>query len=148
MTDEQEDVYVLDTSVMIRDPNVFFKLGRTRIFVPYAAVQELNGLQLSLNSNKSGAAKKAWRTLATLGCLEHIAFGAITPAGSQVRIFFRYREVGDLDGWADNKIAGVAMKLHEENPHYHVVLLTNDRYMLTVTKGHGIDARGYPFSNN
>jgi PhoH-like ATPase len=148
MNEEQEDVYVVDTSVLINDPDVLYKLRQTRIFVPSAVVRELDGLKRSLDSKKSGAARKASRTLDRLGCREHIALGAITSAGSQVRIFFKYKEVSDLDSWADNRIVGAAMKLKEENRHYNVVLLSNDRNMCIITRAYGIEAENYPFSRN
>lgn len=148
MTDEQEDVYVLDTSVLVNDPDVLSKLRQTRIFVPSAVVRELDGLKRSLDSKKSWAARNASRTLDTLGCREHVAFGAITSAGSQVRICCKYKEVSDLDGWADNRIVGAAMKLKEDNRHYNVILLTRDRNMRIATRAYGIEAEAYPFSNN
>ena len=148
MNDEQEDVYVLDTSVMITDPNVLCNLRRTRIFVPTAVIRELDGLKRSLNSKKIGAAKKVSRTLDTLGCREYVAFGAITSAGSQVKIFFKYKKVSDLHSWADNQILGAALKLKEENLHYRVILLSNDRMLRSVTKEYGLEARQYPFSGS
>ena len=148
MNDEQEDVYVLDTSVLINDPNILCKLRRTRIFVPTAAIREIDGLKRSLNSKKSGAAKKVSRTLNTLGCREYAAFGAITSAGSQVKIFFKYKRVCDLHSRGDNQILGSALKLQEENLHYHVILLSNDRKLRSVTKAYGLEARQYPFSRS
>ena len=148
MNDEQEDVFVLDTSVLINDPNVICKLRRTRIFVPTAVIRELDGLKRSLNSKKSGAAKKASRNLDTLGCRKYLAFGAITSAGSQVKIFYKYKKVCDLHSWADNQILGAAMQLEEENLHYHVILLSNDRMLRSVTEAYGLEARQYPFSSN
>ena len=148
MNDEQEDVYVLDTSVLINDPNILCKLRRTRIFVPTAAIREIDGLKRSLNSKKSGAAKKVLKTLDTLGCREYVAFGAITSAGSQVKIFFKYKRVCDLHSMGDNQILGSALKLQEENLHYHVILLSNDRKLRSVTKAYGLEARQYPFSRS
>ena len=143
---EMEIVYVLDTSVVINDPDVFCKLGPHRIIVPIAVKKELNGLQLSTVTTKADAAAKAARTLDDLAYRQNITFGAITPAGAFIRIFKRYMPVSELEGWADNRIVVAALQLQEENRHYTVVLLTNDKRMRHITKSFGLRAEGYPLS--
>ena len=143
---EMEIVYVLDTSVVINDQDVFCKLGPHRIIVPIAVKKELNGLQLSTVTTKADAAAKAARTLDDLAYRQNITFGAITPAGAFIRIFKRYMPVSELEGWADNRIVGAALQLQEENRHYTVVLLTNDKRMRHITKSFGLRAEGYPLS--
>lgn len=143
---EMENVYVVDTSVIIADPDVFCKLGRHRIIVPIAVKKELNGLKLSTVTRKADAAAKASRTLDDLGHRQNIAFGAITPEGAFVRIFKRYVPISELEGWADNRIVGAALKLREENKYYNVVLLTNDRKMRHITRSFGIQSEEYPLS--
>jgi len=145
---ETENVFVVDTSAVINDPDIFFNLGRHRIIVPTAVIKELNGLRRSTVSRKASAAKRASRTLDDLGYRQNMAFGALTPVGSSVRIFNRYMTVNELKGWADNRIVGAALKLKKENRHYNVVLVTNDRDMQNVTISYGIQAENYPFSKN
>ena len=62
---EMENVYVVDTSVIIADPDVFCKLGRHRIIVPIAVKKELNGLKLSTVARKADAAAKQLQTNVT-----------------------------------------------------------------------------------
>ena len=143
---ELENVFVLDTSVLIDDPDVFSKLGRHRIIVPIAVRKELNGLQLSTVERKADAAAKASQTLDDLGYRQDLSFGVITPAGAFVRVFKGYMPVSELEGWADNRIVGAALQLQEENRHYTVVLLTNDKRMRHITKSFGLRAEGYPLS--
>jgi PhoH-like ATPase len=145
---EMEDAYVVDTSVIIDDPNVFFKLGQKWIIVPTAVIRELDGLKLSSNAKKAGAARKASRTLDKLGYDQNIAFGALTSTGSVVRIFNRHITVDGLDSVADNRIVGSAIKLQMENKHYSVVLITNDHNMRSVTRSYGIRAEQYPLRIN
>ena len=108
---EVEDVFVLDTCVILEDPDIFFNLGEKWIIVPAAVISELDGLKRSSDSKKAGAARKASRTLDNLSYRQNIAFGAITSAGSVVRIFNRYETVYDLASWADNRIVGAAVRL-------------------------------------
>jgi len=42
---KQRKIYVLDTSVVIEDPDVFFKLGDGDIVLPTAVIKEIVGLK-------------------------------------------------------------------------------------------------------
>ena len=101
---------------------------------------------LSTVTRKADAAAKASRTLDDLGRRQNIAFGVITLEGAFVRVFKRYVPVSELEGWADNRIVGAALKLREENKYYNVVLLTNDRKMRHITRSFGIQSEEYPLS--
>jgi PhoH-like ATPase len=141
---EIEDMFVLDTSVIIDDPDIFFNLGRKWIIVPTVVIRELDGLKRSSDTKRSGAARKASKTLDNLGYRQDIAFGAITSAGSVVRIFNRHIMIDGLASAADNHIVGSAIRLQIENKHCHVVLITNDRNMRNVSRSYGIQAEQYP----
>jgi PhoH-like ATPase len=145
---EMEKVFVLDTCVILEDPDVFFKLGRKWIVVPTAVIRELDGLKRSSDSKKACAARRAARTLDDLSYRQNITIGAITSAGSAVRIFNRYETLDDLESWADNRILGAAVRLKSENAHYNVVIVTKDRNMRTVGRVYGIEAENYPLSRN
>jgi PhoH-like ATPase len=141
---EMENVVVVDTSVVMADPGIFYHLGRKWIIVPIAVLGELDGLKKSTDPKKSKAARKASRTLDMLGYRQDIAVGSITEAGSVVRIFSRYTPVDDLSSAADNRIVGAAIRLKEENEHYDILMLTNDRNMRNVARSYGIMSEGYP----
>jgi len=143
--EEMEDVFVLDSSVIIEDPDVFFNLGRKWVIVPTAVIRELDGLKRSTDSKKAGAARRASRTLDDLGYRQNIASGAITSTGSVVRIVNQFMKVDDLATSADNRIVGSAIRLQMENKHYNVVLITNDRNMRSVARSYGIRSEQYPF---
>jgi len=67
MNDDLENVFVVDTCVLIADPDVLYKLRRCTIIIPTAAVKELDSLKRSPNSRKARAAKRASRNLDKLG---------------------------------------------------------------------------------
>jgi predicted ribonuclease YlaK len=114
------------------------------VLVPTAVIGELDGLKRSTDSKKAGATRTASRTLDYLGYSQNIAFGAITSAGSVVRILNRFMKVDDLASSADNRIVGSAIRLQMENKHYNVVLITNDRNMRSIARSYGIRSERYP----
>jgi len=139
--------YVVDTSVLIDDPDLFYKLGKSRIVVPTAVIRELDGLKNSTVAATASSARKVSRTLDRLGNTQNIASGARTSAGSTVLICNRYLTVNDLASVADNKIVGTALKLKEESEN-NIIMLTTDGNMRNVARAYGLRAEPYPFLHN
>jgi len=144
---QKQKTYVIDTSVLINDPDIFQKLGKSRIVIPVAVIRELDGLKNNSNATTAASARKISRMLDQLGSGRNIAFGAKTSSGATVSICNRYQTVYDLASVADNKIVGCALKLNEEK-ETHLSVLTTDGNMRNVARAHGLRAEPYPFSNN
>jgi predicted ribonuclease YlaK len=138
--------YVIDTSVLIEDPDVLYKLGNSEIVIPIAVIKEIDGLKRNPDSGepRAKAARKVARTLDMLGSLQDIATGARTSAGSTVRICRKHAVIDDLASNADNRIVGSAIKIKEETQG-NVILVSTDGNMRTVTRAYGITAKNYPF---
>ncbi len=141
---KRRKVYVLDTSVVMEDPDVFYKLGDGDIIVPTAVIKEIDGLKRNADDIKAGAARKASRNLDRIGSHGHIGAGARTFTGSAVLITAEHREIDDLASNADNRIVGTAIRL-KEDPANNVVLVSTDGNMRNVTRAYGIRAENYPF---
>ncbi len=45
MNDDLENVYVIDTCILISDPDVLYKLRQCTIVIPTVVVRELDGLK-------------------------------------------------------------------------------------------------------
>ena len=60
MIADRDNIYVVDTSVLINDPNVFYKLGRNRIIVPLTVVKELDGLTRNQDPRRARALLSGW----------------------------------------------------------------------------------------
>ena len=144
---QKQKTYVVDTSVLIDEPDIFYKLGASEIVVPIAVVRELDGLKKSEVPATAASARKVSRTLDRLGNTQNIASGARTSAGSTVMICNRYQTVNDLASVADNKIVGTALKLNEK-AESNVIMLTTGSNMRNVARAHGLRAEPYPFLNS
>ncbi len=144
---QQLKTYVVDTSVLISEPDIFYKLGKHQIVIPTAVIRELDGLKNSAVAATASSARRVSRTLDCLGSTQNIACGAITSVGSTVRICNRYQTVNDLASFADNKIVGTALKL-KETSESNVIMLTTDGNMRNVARAHGLRAEAYPFLHN
>ncbi len=65
----KKKTYVLDTSVLIEDPDVFYKLGDGNIVLPTAVIREIDGLKRNPDPDdpRAKASRKVARLLDRLG---------------------------------------------------------------------------------
>jgi rRNA-processing protein FCF1 len=143
----RKKIFVIDTSVLIEDPNVLFKLGGNEIVIPTAVIKELDGLKRhpDPDEHRAKAARQVTRTLDMLGSYQDISTGARTSAGSIVKICNQYQVIDDLASSADNRIVGTAIRLKEQSAG-RVILVSTDGNMRNVTRSYKIKAENYPFS--
>jgi predicted ribonuclease YlaK len=143
---KNKKIYVLDTSVLIEDPDVFYKLGGNEIVVPTAVIKEIDGLKKNADpdDHRGKAARKVARILDRLGSYQDISTGAKTPVGSVIRIFNRYSQIDDLASNVDNRVVGTAIRLREESGA-KVILVSTDGNMRNVARAYKIRAENYPF---
>lgn len=143
---KKRKIYVLDTSVVIEDPDVFYKLGDGDIVLPTAVIKEIDGLKRNPDPEdpRARAARKVARTLDRLGSYQDISMGARTFSGSTVRISSRYTVIDDLASNADNRIVGTAIKLKEESDE-KIILMSADGNMRNIARSYQIKAENYPF---
>ena len=146
--DTRETIYVVDTSVLMSDPKVFFRLGCSQIVIPLAVIRELDGLKKSSNSVRASAARRVTLILDELGSCQNMVSGAKTSSGSVVRIFGRYLAIDGLASAADNQIVGAALSLKLDTVNANVIVLTKDGNMRNVTRAYGIKAENYPLDLN
>jgi len=138
-------IFVIDTSALIIDPDIFYRLGDNLIVVPTAVIKELDGLKRHIDPDDptAKAARKVSRFLDELGGNHDIASGANISTGAYVCISKDYTEIDELASHADNRIVGTAIRLNDER-HEEVVLLSTDANMRNITRAYGITAVNYP----
>jgi len=143
---ENSKTYVLDTNVLINDPDVIYKLGANEIVIPTAVIKEIDGLKRHPDPDepKAKAARKVTRTMDVLGSSQDISRGARTSTGSSVRICHKYAGIDDLASNADNRIVGTAIQLKKETQG-RVILISRDGNVRNVARAYGIKAENYPF---
>jgi rRNA maturation endonuclease Nob1 len=146
LNDVRKKIFVIDTSVLIEDPDVLFKLGGNEIVIPTAVIKELDGLKRhpDPDEHRAKAARQVTRTLDMLGSYQDISTGARTSAGSIVKICNQYQVIDDLASSADNRIVGTAIRLKEQSAGL-VILVSTDGNMRNVTRSYKIKAENYPF---
>ncbi|MBF0507102.1 MAG: AAA family ATPase [Nitrospirae bacterium] len=122
--------YVLDTSVVMDDADIVFKL-KGHVVIPVTVLKQLDGLKLNADSARNAKARQAARVL-----------DDITAGGQQSTVSFHegFDKVSSLDNRGDNNIIGAALKYQREHPLQNVVLVTSDVNMRTAARFNNVTA--------
>ena len=134
--------YVLDTTVLIYDPDIMFKTGEADWVIPLAVIREIDGLKNSDKDLVAKAARQIARTLDRFGSYGDLITGIKLPTGRILRIYSKFQRIDELASETDNRILGTAIKLISEG--YKVTLFTMDSNMRTVARIYGVNTEHFP----
>lgn len=124
-----QKVYVLDSSVILHDPNAMFQFQDNEVVIPYVVLEEIESKKRVLE-NVGRAAREAIRHLDGLRSDGQISQGILLPSGGKLRIELNHcsNEIMPLNSnlaLADNRILAVALSLSREESR-PVILVTKD----------------------
>ena len=142
---EKKKTYVLDTTVLIYDPDIFYKLGDADIVVPLAAIKELDGLKKSESDLVSKSAREVSRMLDRISSYSDMReTGGKVSSGARIFIETSYEQVEGLESEGDRKIIGTALYLKKKGVR-NLILATTDTNMRIVGRTYGIKVEHYPY---
>jgi PIN domain len=139
---ESYRTYVLDTTILIEDPDIFDKIAGDAV-IPFVVLRELDGLKNSDHVHISKAARKVSRTLDRLGSYNDLTEGVRLLTGAVLKIVKAFDPVDALASDADNKIIGTVLRLQREG-HSDIVLVSTDDNMRIAAKALGLKAEYWP----
>jgi PIN domain len=139
---ESFKTYVLDTTILIEDPDIFYKIAG-EVVVPFVVLRELDGLKNSDHVHITRAARKVARTLDRLGSYNDLTEGVRLPTGTILKIVNAFDPVDALASDADNRIVGTALMLQRQGT-LDIVLASTDNDMRIAAKVLGLKAEYWP----
>lgn len=139
--------FVLDTNIIIHNPNCFDKFEENNIYIPFPVVEELDGKK-NEKSEAGYSAREGTRRLMEFRDKGLLRDGVATPGGGKIYLYMD-EDFGDdfivPKGWnmdkMDNLILLSAMKLSKEKKN--VILVTNDANMTLKADILGIRVQEY-----
>jgi PhoH-like ATPase len=122
-------IYVLDTNVLLHDPESLFSFDDNLIILPLSVIEELDLIKKRVDEIGRNA-REASRKLDGLRLLGHLSEGVKLPNGGSVRIDLNgnksYELLGGIDlNKVDNRILALAYHL-SRNEDNKVILVTKD----------------------
>jgi PhoH-like ATPase len=138
--------YILDTNVLLHDPNSLFNFQENNVLIPIEVIEEIDrfkreGTELGQN------ARTVSRTLDALRSQGHLSEGVRLRTGGHLRIIFHDKNGhGPLtlgNNTVDSRIVSLALTLHKAEPHTPTVLVTKDINLRIKADAVGLPAEDY-----
>jgi len=141
-----QKVYVLDSSVLLHDPNALFQFQDNDVIIPYVVLEEIESKKRLLE-NVGRVAREVIRQLDRLRSNGQLSQGVLLPNGGKVRVELNHysNEILPVNSdltLADNRILAVSLNLAREEKRV-VVLVTKDIAMRVKADALGIITEDY-----
>ena len=138
--------YVLDTNVLLHDPNSILSFQENNVLIPIEVIEEID--RFKRESTELGQnARTVSRTLDSLRSQGHLSEGVNLSNGGRLRILVHTRKRkgnGSLsNGSADNRILALAIDLQKDQPKIPTILVTKDINLRIKADASGLQAEDY-----
>lgn len=155
MTDPQKNgqnntkkkIYVVDTNVLLYDPNSLFSFKENDVVIPVVVIEEMDGFKKDLNETGRNA-RQVSRKLDEMRKHRVLSQGVPLENGGTLRVFVE-KKVFDLlpaelhVSKADNRILSVALGLKQSDPKQEIILVSKDTNLRIKANAFGILAEDY-----
>lgn len=144
----QRKIYVLDTNVIVHDPQAIQHFDEHDLVLPIAVLEEMDKIKRGFNELARNV-REASRFLDDLSeCSPDLSKGCPLPGGG--RLFFELEDRGLemlpeslAKASGDNRIIAITMALKREQPERDVILVSKDINLRIKARALGIQAEDY-----
>jgi PhoH-like ATPase len=136
--------YVLDTNVLLHDPNSLLNFKENHVLIPIEVIEEIDRFKRE-SSELGQNARTVSRTLDALRGQGHLSDGVTLAHGGRLRIVFNSNNGSSGPGHntADNRILAVALAIQKGDPEIPVLLVTKDINLRIKADALGLEAEDY-----
>lgn len=138
--------YLLDTNVLLHDPNALTAFEENEVLLPIYVIEELDGFKRQM-SRLGENARWISRFLDDLRERGRLVEGVALETGGVLRVIFDPDDPQLLmrrsDGWVDNEILKIALRLQQEPGAAPLVLVTKDVNLRIKADAAGLRAEDY-----
>lgn len=135
--------FVLDTNVLLHDPNALSVFKRNDIVIPMAVIEEIDKFKKDVNERGRNA-RQTSRLLDEMRHQGSLRDGVTLPSGGTIRVDHQLEDIAITWGVDnnDNRILQTALRLHNLAPG-SVALVTRDTNMRLKCDALGVPAEDY-----
>lgn len=140
--------FILDTNVLLHDPQAFFKFHENNLIIPITVIEEIDRFKKDMNETGRNA-RMVSRILDTMREKGSLAQGVALPDQGNLRVeMFSESNLKhlppDLRGDSgDNRILGVALEMRSKFPDIPLVFVTKDTNLRIKADAIGLVAEDY-----
>jgi len=138
--------YLLDTNVLLHDPNSLLNFEEHNVLIPIEVVEEIDRFKRE-SSELGQNARAVSRSLDALRAAGRLSEGVTLPNGGRLRIVFQPRSGNGAPAWhgnsVDSRILGCALAVREAAPDVPTVIVTKDINLRIKADTLGLPAEDY-----
>ena len=140
--------YILDTNVLLHDPNSLFSFQDNLVLVPIEVIEEVDRFKRE-SSELGQSARTVSRMLDGLRQQGSLSEGVSLPNGGRLRIIFHKKprgKNGSTNGNGhnvDSRIVASALEIRKGSPKIATVLVTKDINLRIKADAFGLQAEDY-----
>lgn len=137
--------FVLDTNVLLHDPNAVFHFKTNTVVIPIYVIEEIDTFKKEL-SELGRNARAAGRILDELRVKGRLSEGVALPNGGKLRVGFTSKQLPPEvtnSHKQDNRILALALDLHEKEPEHPTTLVTKDTNLRIKADALGVRVEDY-----
>jgi PhoH-like ATPase len=142
--------YVLDTNVLLHDPNSLLNFQKNNVLIPIEVIEEID--RFKRESTELGQnARTVSRTLDSLRQKGHLSEGVGLETGGRLRVIFQkdhssHEKPGFLNNGGntvDNRIVALALSVQRQAPKSPTILVSKDINLRIKADALGLQAEDY-----
>ncbi|GLI36689.1 PhoH family protein [Geobacter hydrogenophilus] len=140
--------FVLDTNVLLYDPQAIFKFEENNIIIPITVIEEVDRFKKDMNETGRNA-RQVSRYLDDMRKIGSLSSGITLESGGMLRVEMYDEKIMKRlppelrEERGDNRILAVAVKILEENEGTPVVFVTKDTNLRIKSDAIGLKAEDY-----
>jgi PhoH-like ATPase len=149
MTEESKKIYILDTSVLIHDPEAIYEFNDNHLVIPIAVLEELDGLKKApgdLGFSAREASRNLDKVFRDVGS-DDISSGIRIKSGGTLRFDLNNNSYellpSVMERSKDNSIILAAIRIKKEHPETRVVVVSKDINMRLKAIALQVEAEDY-----
>jgi PhoH-like ATPase len=141
--------YIIDTNVLLHDPNSLLKFEENNVLIPIEVIEEID--RFKRESTELGQnARTVSRMLDSYRGSGSLSAGVKLPTGGRLRIAVQKRSLANGNGHnkgngntVDNKILAVAKTIQKADPKNKTILVSKDINLRIKADALGLEAEDY-----
>ncbi len=138
--------YILDTNVLLHDPNSLLSFKENHVLIPIEVIEEIDRFKRE-GSELGQNARMVSRTLDDFRSQGHLSKGVKLPTGGELRIVFAANQPNGQGGLTekntDSRIVALALAIQEESPAVPTILVSKDINLRVKADALGLQAEDY-----
>jgi len=139
--------FIIDTNVLLQDPEAIFSFGDNTVIIPIGVIEELDNKKKEMNDlgmNSRHVSRKLDEFRKRGDLREGVAISEHNPDGGKIRIIYNgnlgtYRKENDVDF----HVLHVAEKIKKEEPENECIVVSRDINVRLKANALGLDSDDY-----